>query len=174
LADEQQPKEAADERSIARKFGLRELVYPDSEQLKALTHFLTGVIDTSRCGPIPKTAVVVTLDFLQGIINRQHITKSPRMSQEEFDALTMPYYLAARIVTKLVRERKMDGDKEGKVYAATYSALGQFIELLRSLLDPGCYWLRLKTVPQGISESMELLREFLLLYPEQRKKGRAM
>ena len=162
-----------DERGVARKYGIRELVYPGSEQLKTIVHFLNGIVETGRCGPVPKTAVVALLDFLQGIVNRQHITKGPRMTQEEFDFLQTPYYLAARIVTKLVREKKLTAEKEGKVYHTTYNALGQFIELLRSLLDPGCYWLRLKIVPEGIGESAELLRDFIQLYPEARKKGRA-
>lgn len=165
--------EEIDERSVARKYGIRELVYPGSEQLKTITHFLGGIVDTGRCGPVPKTAVMQLLDFLQGIVNRQHITKGPRMSQEEFDFLQTPYYLAARIITKLIREKKLIAEKEGKVYHTTYNALGNFIELLRSLLDPGCYWIRLKIVPEGICESAELLRDFLLLYPETRKKGRA-
>jgi hypothetical protein len=163
-----------DERSIAKKFGVRELTYPDSEHFKALSRFLDGAIDTSRCGPVPKTAIVILLEFLQGIVNRQHITKGPRMAQEEFDLLQSPYYLAARIVTKLIRERKIEVEQKGKTYQTTYNALGQFIELLRNLLDPGCYWLRLRTVPEGILESMVLLREFIRVYPEQRKKGRAM
>ena len=170
--DEQIPEDL-DERSIGRKYGIRELVYPGSEQLKTITHFLNSIVDTGRCGPVPKTAVMQLLEFLQGIVNRQHITKGPRMSEEEFDFLQTPYYLAARIVTKLVREKKHQAEKEGKIYHTTYNALGQFIELLRSLLDPGCYWLRLKIVPEGIGESAELLRDFIMLYPEQRKKGRA-
>ncbi len=170
----EQSSEELDERSIARKYGLRELVYPGSEQLKTLTHFLNGLVETRRCGAVPKTAVVALLDFLQGIVNRQHITKGPHMTQEEFDFLQTPYYLAARIVTKLVREKKLQYEREGKIYHTTYNALSQFIELLRSLLDPGCYWLRVKTVPDGIVESAELLRDFLYAYPEQRKKGRAL
>ena len=172
--DDHIPDEDLDERGVARKYGIRELVYPGSEQIKTLNHFLTGIIDTGRCGPVPKTAALQMLEFLQGIVNRQHITKGPRMSHEEFDFLQTPYYIAARIVTKLVREKKLQAEKEGKVYHTTYNALGQFIELLRSLLDPGCYWLRLKTVPEGVKEAMEALREFLVLYPEQRKKGRAL
>lgn len=170
--DDQAPEEL-DEQGIARKYGLRELVYPGSEQLKTLIHFLNGLVDTGHCGPVPKIAVMALVEFLQGIINRQHITKGPRMSQEEFDFLQTPYYLAARIVTKLVREKKMKAEQSGKVYHTTYNALGLFIELLRSLLDPGCYWLRLKKVPEGVSEQAELLRDFIQLYPEQRKKGRA-
>jgi hypothetical protein len=137
-------------------------------------HFLGGIVDTGRCGPVPKTSIVTLLDFLQGVVNRQHITKGPRMSQEEFDFLQTPYYIAARIVTKLVREKKLEAEKNGRIYHTTYNALGQFIELLRSLLDPGCYWIRLKIVPEGIVEQAELLRDFLQLYPEQRKKGRAV
>ena len=166
------PPNEIDERAIAKKYGLRELNYPDSEQVKTLLAFLTQSIDTFKCGPIPKTAVVVTLDYLQATVNRQHITKGPRMSQQEFDALQTPYYLAARIISKLQRTQH-DGDTKGKLYQNTYLSLNHFIELLRNLLDPGCYWLRLKTIPEGIVEAMAALKQFLLLYPEQRKKGRA-
>jgi len=161
-----------DERAISKKYGLRELVYPDSEQVKTLLAFLDATIATGRCGPIPKTAAVVILEFLQATINRQHLTKGPRMSQEEFDALQTPYYVAARIIAKLQRARQES--TKGKVYQTTYASLTQFLELLRSLLDPGCYWLRVKSVPEGIAEAMEALREFLSEYPDQRRKGRAL
>lgn len=164
--------EEFDERGIAKKYGLRELIYPDSEQVKTLIAFLNATIDTGRCGGIPKTATVVILEFLQATINRQHLTKGPRMSQEEFDILQTPYYVAARIIAKIQRARQED--VKGKVYQTTYLSLNQFIELLRSLLDPGCYWLRLKTIPEGVSEAMEALRDFLAAYPDQRRKGRAL
>lgn len=159
------------ERSVARKYGMRELIYPDSEQIKALSAFLNQTIDTGKCGPIPKMAAVVTLEFLQGTINRQHITKGPRMSQEEFDVLQTPYYLAARIVTKLSRDRQES--LRGKVYQTTWVSMNHFIELLRNLVDPGCYWMRLGTIPDGVREAMEALREFLAAFPEQKRKGRA-
>jgi len=165
-----QPPPDLDERAIARKYGLRELRYPDSEQLKTLTHFLSDSLETGKCGMVPKTAVMVLLDFLQGTLNRQHITKGPRMSQQEFDALQTPYYLAARIVSKISREHH-ERDKS-KVYQTTYITLNHFIELLNSLVDPGCYWIRLK-LPDGVREVMDVLREFAQLYPEQRRKGRA-
>lgn len=161
-----------DERAIAKRYGLRELVYPDSEQVKAMTLFLSETIESGRCGPFPRTAAVMILEFLQATINRQHLTKGPRMSQEEFDALQTPYYVAARIIAKLQRAREQS--TKGKVYQTTYLSLSQFIEVLRSLLDPGCYWLHLKTVPEGIVEVMEALRDFLLSYPDQRRKGRAV
>lgn len=161
-----------DERAIAKRYGLRELSYPDSEQIKTLIAFLDATIATGRCGGIPKTAAVVILEFLQATVNRQHLTKGPRMSQEEFDVLQTPYYVAARIIAKLQRARQES--VKGKVYQTTYLSLTQFIELLRSLLDPGCYWLRLKTVPEGVTESMQGLREFLAAYPDQRRKGRAV
>ena len=161
-----------DERAISKKYGLRELVYPDSEQVKTLIAFLTATIETGRCGAIPKTSAVVILDFLQATINRQHLTKGPRMSQEEFDALQAPYYLAARIIARIQRAR--EESTKGRVYQATYLSLTQFLELLRNLLDPGCYWLRLKTVPEGIAEAMEALRDFLAAYPDQRRKGRGV
>lgn len=166
------PLPELDERAIAKKYGLRELVYPDSEHVKALTTFLTSVVDTGRCGPIPKTAVLITLEFLQATINRQHITKGPRMGQDEFDTLQTPYYLAARIVTKVARARQEHA--KDQMYQATYVSLNQFMEVLRSLLDPGCYWLRVKDVPEGVREAMAGLRDFLVLYPDQRRKGRAL
>ncbi len=165
------PLPELDERAIAKKYGLRELTQPDSEHVKALTAFLEQAIETGRCGPIPKTAVVLTVEFLQATINRQHITKGPRMSQDEFDALQTPYYLAARVVSKIQRARQ--GDKS-KLYQTTWVSLNQFIEVLRNLLDPSCFWLRTKTIPDGVKETMEGLREFLVLYPEQRRKGRAV
>ncbi len=166
------PAPEIDERAIGKKYGLRELIYPDSEQVKTLLAFLTKSIDTGKCGPIPKTAVVVVLEFLQATINRQHITKGPRMSQDEFDALQTPYYVAARIISKIQRAHKEDAART-RLYQATYLSLNQFVELLRSLLDPGCYWLRLKSAPEGVIEAMAALREFLMLFSEQRKKGRA-
>lgn len=159
-----------DERSVARKYGMRELVYPDSDQIRSLTTFLDKAIETGKCGAIPKLAAVVTLEFLQGTINRQHITKGPRMSQEEFDMLQTPYYLAARIITKLSRDRQ--DNVRGRIYQTTYVSLNHFIELLRNLVDPGCYWLRVGSIPDGIREAMEALREFLGAYPEHRRKGR--
>lgn len=167
------PLPALDERAVAKKYGLRELVYPDGEQVKTLIVFLDSSIASGRCGPIPRTAVVITLDFLQATINRQHITKGPRMSQDEFDALQTPYYVAARIVSKIERARQSESAR-GKLYQTTYVSLNHFIELLRNLLDPGCYWIRLKGLPQGIRQAMEALRDFLALYPEQRRKGRAV
>ena len=161
-----------DERSIAKRYGLRELVYPDSEQIKTLVAFLDETIASGRCGAIPKTATMVILDFIQATINRQHLTKGPRMSQDEFDALQTPYYVAARIIAKLQRGRQES--TKGKVYQLTYLSLSHFLELLRSLLDPGCYWLRLKTMPEGVSEAMQALRDFLAAYPDQRRKGRAL
>jgi hypothetical protein len=166
------PLPESDERALAKKYGLRELNYPDSEQVKLLLMFLTKTIDAGKCDHVPKTAVMMVLDFLQGTINRQHITKGPRMSQEEFDALQTPYYVAARIISKI--QRSHAEPKKGKLYQNTYTAMNQFIELLRSLLDPGCYWLRLKSTPEGVIEIMIALREFLSLYPEQKRKGRAM
>lgn len=168
--DSETPVPDLDERAIAKRYGMRELSYPDSEQVKTMIAFLNSTIETQRCGAIPKTAAVVILEFLQATINRQHLTKGPRMSQEEFDVLQAPYYLAARIVAKLQRARQES--TKGKVYQTTYLSLNQFIELLRNLLDPGCYWLRLGSVPEGVIEAMEALRDFLGAYPEQRRKGR--
>jgi hypothetical protein len=161
-----------DERSIGRKYGLRELTYPDSEHIKSLNAFLSDAVEQGRCGPVPKTAVMLVLEYLQATLNRQHITKGPRMSQDEFDVLQAPYYIAARIIAKLQRNRQ-ESDK-AKVYQSTYISLNQFMEVLRSILDPGCYWMRMKTIPEGVREAMEALRDFLALFAEQRRKGRAV
>ncbi len=167
------PPEATDERSVARKYGLRELVFPDREQLKMLHEYLAHAIELHRSGPVPKTAVVVLLEYLQGTVNRQHITKSPLMTSAEFDLLQSPYYLVTRAMAKIARDTQ-DTVPPGTMYQSAYASLGTFMELLRSLLDPGCYWLRLKTIPDGVVEQMELLRLFVQRLPEQRSKGRAM
>jgi hypothetical protein len=167
------PQAEIDERGVARKYGIRELVYPDSEQVKVLSQFLTEAVDSGKLGPVPKTAVLVTLEFLQGTLNRQNITKGPRMSQEEFDILQTPYYLAARIVSKIARERPAEA-KKGKLYQTTYLTVNQFIDVLRTLLDPASVWLRTRAVPEDVREVMAALRDFARAYPDQRRKGRAM
>lgn len=176
MSDEKKTMEAPipelDERTIGRKYGLRELAYPDSEQVKALTRFLDDAVETGRCGPVPKTAVVILADYLQGIINRQHITKGPRMTHDEFDVIQSPYYLAARIIARIARARQES--TKGVVYSTTYVSLNHFIEILRSLLDPGCYWIRVKSMPDGVRDVMAALRDFLVLFHEQRRKGRAV
>ena len=163
-----------DERALAKKYGLRELAWPESEQVKVLAHFLGTSLETGRCTAVPKTAIMLMLDFFQATVNRQHITKGPRMSQQEFDQLQTPYYLAARVIGKIAREKRESLEKKGKLYQTTYVTITQFIELLRSLLDPGCYWMRMKSIPEGVQEVMEVLWDFVQLYPEVRKKGRAM
>jgi hypothetical protein len=165
------PLPELDERAIARKYGLRELSFPGSEHVKTLAAFFDQCLDSGRCGPVPRTTVVMVLEFLQATINRQHITKGPRMSQEEFDVLQTPYYVAARVVSKIQRARQ--DDARGKLYQTTYISLNHFIDLLRNLIDPSCIWLRHKGLPEPVRESMQALRHFLLLYPEQRRKGRA-
>ncbi len=175
MADDNKTVEAPvpelDERAIGKKYGLRELTYPDSEQIKSLNAFLTDAVEHGRCGPVPKTAVMIVLEFLQATINRQHITKGPRMSQDEFDVIQAPYYMAARIIAKLQRSRQES--TKGKVYQSTYISLNQFMEVLRSILDPGCYWRRMKTIPEGVREVMEALRDFLVAFADQRRKDRA-
>jgi hypothetical protein len=166
--------EAADERSVARKYGIRELFYPDREQVKVLTGYLAEAVGARRSGPVPKTAVLVMLEFLQQTVNRQHITKSPAMSPQEFDLLQTPYYLVTRVLGKIARERQDGAVARGQLYQASYASINAFIELLRNVLDPGCHWLRMKALPDGIIETMEALRVFAAALPEQRRKGRAL
>ena len=106
--------DATDERAVARKYGLRELVFPDSDQVRALCQYLTSTIESGRSGAVPKTAVIVMLEFLQGTLNRQYITKSPTMSKEDFDLLSAPYYLSARIISKIARDTREAAERKGK------------------------------------------------------------
>ena len=161
-----------DERALARKYGLRELIFPDSEQLKTLCHYLTDTINSGRSNAVPKTAVVVMLEFLQGTLNRQFITKSPTMSQEEFDMLSTPYYLSARIINRIAREKRDAAESKGKFYQTTFLTIAQLIELLRGILDPASVWMRAKHLPDPILEAMEVLCAYAQAYPEARKLGR--
>jgi len=163
-----------DERSVARKYGVRELVFPESDQLKALCRYLTDTVEARRSGPVPKTAVVVMLDFLQGTLNRQYITKSPTMSREDFDLLSTPYYLSARIISKIVRDKREAAERKGKLYQTAYLTLTQLIELLRNMIDPATPWMRAKKIPEPIIDVMEVLCAYAQLYPDVRKRGRAM
>ena len=166
--------EPLDERTLARKYGLRELVWPDTEQVKALSAFLAGAVATGKCGLVPKMAVKVMLEFLQGVLNRQNVTKGPHMRPEEFDALQTPYYLAARIVTQVAREKREQNVARGKIYQTTYVTLNRFIDLLRQIVDPASPLVRSRTLSDDMREVMEVLWDFAELYPEQRRKGRAM
>lgn len=166
------PPAPPDERSVARKFGIRELNYPDGDQVRALSAFIGEAVESGRCGVVPKTAVVMTLEFLQATITRQHITKHPRMSPAEFDALQNPYYTAARIVARLQRARK-DGSRDN-LYQSTWISLARFTDLLRQLQDPACPWLRSRSLPADVRQSMLALREFLGAWSEQKRKGRAV
>jgi hypothetical protein len=141
--NESRPIEApADERSVARKYGVRELIFPDSDQIRALCQYLNTTIESGRSGPPPKTAVLVMLEFLQGTLNRQFITKSPTMSRQDYELLSSPYYLSARIISKIAREKQDAAEQKGKLYQTTFLTLQQLINLLRSMRDPGCPWLR--------------------------------
>jgi hypothetical protein len=165
---------ATEERALARKYGLRELVFPESEQLKTLCHYLTTTVENGRSAAVPKTAVVVMLEFLQGTINRQYITKSPTMSQEDFDLLSKPYYLSARIISKIARDKRDAAAQKGTLYQTTFLTLTQLIELLTDMLDPACPWLRARQLPRPVIEAMEALCAYAQLYPEVWKRGRAL
>jgi hypothetical protein len=165
---------AADERAVARKYGVRELIFPDSDQIRALCQYLTATIETGRSGGVPKTAVLVMLEFLQGTVNRQFITKSPTMSKEDFDLLQTPYYVAARIISKIDREKRDAAAQKGQLYQNAYLTITQLIDLLRGMIDPSSPWLRQRQVPWPILEAMEVLCAFAQLYPEARRRGRAV
>lgn len=167
-------EEFPDERAIARKYGVRELVWPDVEQIKTLIRFLGVAIDSGKCGAVPKTAVMVMLDFLQGTLNRQNITKAPHMTPGEFDALTAPYYIATRIVTKLARDRQDEAVAKGRIYQTTNVTLNRFIQTLRDLVDPLTMRARARAIPDDMREVMEILLSFAEVFPEQRRKGRAL
>ena len=164
---------ANDERAVARKYGVRELIFPNSDQIRTLCHYLTTTVESGRSGAVPKTAVIVMLEFLQGTLNRQYITKSPTMSKEDFDLLSTPYYLAARIIGKIDREKREAAAQKGTLYQSASLTITQLINLLRGVLDPASPWVRLRQIPQPILEVMEVLCAFAQLYPELRRRGRA-
>jgi hypothetical protein len=165
---------ATDERAVARKYGLRELIFPDSDQVRALCQYLTSTIGSGRSGAIPKTAVIVMLEFLQGTLNRQYITKSPTMTKDDFDLLSAPYYLSARIISKISRDTREAAERKGKLYQTTYLTLTQLIALLQSMVDPASPWIGARQLPQAILEVMEVLCAYAQLYPEVRRRGRAV
>ncbi len=167
------PLPELDERAIGKKYGLRELSYPDSEQIKSLNAFLSDAVEHNRCGPVPKTAVMVVLEYLQATINRQHITKGPRMSQDEFDAIQAPYYIAARIIAQAAARAAGIGQGQGlpvDLHLAQ-SIHGSVAQHPRPRAVTG---MRMKTIPDAVREAMEALRDFLALFAEQRRKGRAL
>jgi hypothetical protein len=92
------------------------------------------------------------------------------MAPEEYDLLQKPYAIAARIVSRIQRERQEAAP--GRVYEATWISLHRFIELLRSLVDPSCVWVRARAVPPDVLETMAGLRTFLALYADYRRKAR--
>ena len=160
------------ERSLARKYGLRELVYPDGDQLRLLTGFLSDSRARGRIGQIPKTAVLVMYEFVQATLNRQYLTKGPGMSPAEFDLLQAPFYLATRVVTKLAREKKEQAELRGRTYQITHANLNLFVELLRNLMDPTWPTLRSREIPEKVENVMELLQDFAVAFSEQRKRGK--
>jgi hypothetical protein len=166
--------EFPDERAIARKYGVRELVWPDVEQTKVLARFLRASIESGKCNTVPKTAVMVMLDFLQGTLNRQNITKAPHMTPSEFDLLTAPYYIATRIITKLARDKQDEAVAKGRVYQTTHITLNRFVNTLREIVDPLTVRVRARAIPDEMREVMEVLLSFAEVFPEQRRKGRAM
>ena len=157
---------ALDERTVARKYGLRELVFPDSGQLRALCEYLNTTVQSGRSGLVPKTATMMMLEFLQGTLNRQFITKAPSMTKEEFDLLSAPYYLAARVVGKIA--------EKGKLYQTTYITLAELIKLLHDITDPTCVWMRSGRVPPPALQAMAVLSAFAQTFPEVRRRGRAV
>jgi hypothetical protein len=175
LIDHESPVSAAvdaSERALARKFGIRELVYPDTEQTRVLERYLDQAIASRRSGAVPKTAVVILAEFFQAALNRQFLTKSPSMPMAEYEVLQAPYHLAASIVTQVFYERRELAKARGTIYQTTQLRLHDFIELLRGILDPGCTWTRLGTIPGPILEQMEMLRDFVARYPEARRRER--
>jgi hypothetical protein len=157
-----------DERSIATRYGVRPLVYPDVEQLRTITAFLSESFESGRCGAIPDGAVLATLEFVQAILNRQHITKGPRMPAADYDLLQRPYSVATRIISRMQRERRESA--KGHLYQTTHLSLTNFLDVLRSLLDPACSWADAGTIPTPVRLMMSALRDFLIEYPDQQRK----
>jgi len=157
-----------DERVIAMRYGVQPLLYPDVAQIKALTSFLAESYESGRCAALPRASVLVGRDFVQSIMNRQYITKGPRMPAADYDALQRPYSIAARIVSRMQRERR-EGAR-AHLYQNTHLSLTNFIDVLTSLLDANCPWVHAGTIPTPVRLMMSGLRDFLIEYPDQSRK----
>lgn len=164
------PPADINETAIARKYGVRELSYPNATHIEELMSFIGESMANNRCASVPREALEAMLEFVQGTVNRQNITKGPRMAQEEFDTLQAPYYMAARIVSKIAREKRELARDRSKLYETTYVTLNQFIDVLRALLDPNCYF-RSSRLPESVREVLEVLRDFVQAYGQSRARG---
>lgn len=158
-----------DEHAIALKYGVRPLHYPDVEHVKTLTAFLRDSFQSGRCAAVPDASVTAGLEFIQGIVTRQHITKGPRITPAEFDVLQRPYNVASRIISRMQRERRESA--RGQIYQTTYLSLTAFVDLLQSLLDPKPSWIQNGAIPAPARVMMSALHDFLIEYPEQRRKS---
>jgi len=153
-----------DERTVARKYGMRELIYPDRAAIESVQRLLLEMVSEGTANNIPKIHLTLLRRFFQGSVARQNISKMPNMKLEEFLLLQAPYGICSRIFGRILEHRK------GSFYQVAYHSVEKCIEFLSYLLDPDCVWIRKKLPDEMIARAI-VLREFLDLYPEARQRS---
>jgi len=155
---------AFDERSIARRYGLRELLYPDRGAIESVQRFLVEMVSTQTANNLPKIHLTILRRFFQGAMARQNISKMPNMQLEEYLLIQAPYSICSRIFGRILQHKK------GTFYQATYHSVEKCDEFLSYLLDPDCVWIR-KNLPEEMIARAIVLHEFLERYPEAKKRA---
>lgn len=159
-----------DERSVAHKYGIKELSYPAPEQLAALAQFVDESLLAGRCATVPEPALIALREFLDATLERQHITKGPRMPQADFDLLQAPYYLVVRVASRVARQQST-ARQRASLYQNTQLTINRLLETLRDLADPHCPWPRSRRLPDEQRPELMLLRAFATEFPRRRKTG---
>jgi hypothetical protein len=155
---------AFDERSIARRYGFRELIYPDRAAIESVQRFLLEIVSTRTANNPPKIHLTILRRFFQGAMERQNISKMPNMQLEEYLLIQAPYGICARVFGRILERRK------GSFYQAAYHSVDKCVEFLSYLLDPDCVWIR-KNLPEEMVARAIVLKEFLERYPEAKQRS---
>jgi hypothetical protein len=153
-----------DERTIARKYGLQQLIYPDRAAIESVQRFLLEMVSTHTANNLPKIHLTILRRFFQGAMARQNITKMPNMNLEEYLLLQTPYGICSRVFGRILETRK------GAFYQAAYHSVEKLIEFLSYLVDPDCVWIR-KNLPEEMIARAIVLQDFLERYPEAKQRS---
>jgi hypothetical protein len=153
-----------DERTIARKYGLQRLVYPDRAAIESVQRFLLDMVSTRSAANLPKIHLTILRRFFEGTMARQNITKMPGMNLEEYLLLQTPYGICSRVFGRILETRK------GAYYQAAYHSVEKCIEFLSYLVDPDCVWMR-KKLPEEMIARAIVLHDFLERYPEAKQRS---
>lgn len=162
--DETSGEPAFDERSIARRHGFRELIYPDRSAIESVQRFLQEIVSSWTANNPPKIHLTILRRFFQGAIERQNISKMPNMPLEEFLLIQAPYGICSRVFGRILERKK------GAFYQAAYHSVEKCEEFLSYLLDPDTIWIR-KNLPEEMIARAIVLQEFLERYPEAKQRS---